>query len=197
SPIATAADGAALIVQTGQDPHLAGLMAQLGRGSPGSPGAGSVPAAVSIAGDPADDAILAPAAAALFAAGALSRPQVLYAERPSRPIDIWREPVFISHPCQRPAGSDEHKGGESAQAGPSRSGPAANGASPVNTSTGGSGTGGSGTGGSGTSGSGTVGSSDIGAVTGVTPWFRCFAEQTERPRIPLPAGDDQPWCVYT
>jgi enediyne polyketide synthase len=40
------------------------------------------------------------AAAALFAAGALERPAALYAGRPSRPLDIWRERTFITSPCQ-------------------------------------------------------------------------------------------------
>ena len=58
---------------------------------------------VSIDGDPADDGSLARAAAALFAAGALTRPELLYPERPTRPIDIWREQIFITNPCQRTA----------------------------------------------------------------------------------------------
>jgi enediyne polyketide synthase len=40
------------------------------------------------------------AAAALFAVGALSRPQALYAGEPARPIDIWRERIFITSPCE-------------------------------------------------------------------------------------------------
>jgi enediyne polyketide synthase len=172
SAITTAADGAALIIQAGGDPHLAAVIAQLGGGSSGSPGDRSVPAAVSIDGDPADDASLAPAAAALFAAGALSKPRVLYAERPGRPIDIWREPVFISHPCQRLPGSEELPRAGSVRAGVGSADPDHSRRT-------------------------AAGSSDIGAVTGVSPWFRCFAEQAKEPGLPLPAGDDQPWRVYT
>ena len=40
------------------------------------------------------------AVAALFAAGALGRPEVLVAGQPARRIDIWREQVFITNPCQ-------------------------------------------------------------------------------------------------
>ena len=39
-------------------------------------------------------------AAALFAAGALGQPQPLFAGSPARPIDIWRDQVFITNPCQ-------------------------------------------------------------------------------------------------
>ena len=97
-----ATEEAALVVLTGQDRSLGRVVAELGMGpvSDGEPG--SPLPAVSIDGDPADDAAVARAAAALFAAGAMSRPEALYAKRPSRPIDIWRDPVFITHPCQRP-----------------------------------------------------------------------------------------------
>src|SRR6266542_3390540 len=44
-------------------------------------------------------------AAALFAAGALGRPGALHAGEPARPIDIWRERVFIASPCEsQPSG---------------------------------------------------------------------------------------------
>jgi enediyne polyketide synthase len=39
-------------------------------------------------------------AAALFAAGALGQPIPLFAGRPARPIDIWRDQAFITNPCQ-------------------------------------------------------------------------------------------------
>ncbi len=39
-------------------------------------------------------------AAALFAAGALGDPQPLFAGQRARPIDIWREPLFITSPCE-------------------------------------------------------------------------------------------------
>ncbi|HEY3907834.1 MAG TPA: beta-ketoacyl synthase N-terminal-like domain-containing protein [Streptosporangiaceae bacterium] len=94
--------GATLLLQTGRDRDLIRAIGQLG--SVGGSGAGQrrrVPV-VSI-DDPADDGSLARAAAALFAAGALTRPELLYPERPTRPIDIWREQVFITNPCQRTA----------------------------------------------------------------------------------------------
>ena len=66
--------------------------------------------AVSLAGgvdDPAgrapgtgDGRTAARAAAALFAAGALGMPRALYIREPARPIDIWRERIFIVSPCQ-------------------------------------------------------------------------------------------------
>jgi enediyne polyketide synthase len=39
-------------------------------------------------------------AAALFAAGALGDPQPLFAGQRARPIDIWREQVFLTSPCE-------------------------------------------------------------------------------------------------
>ena len=39
-------------------------------------------------------------AAALFAAGALGDPGPLFAGQHARPIDIWREPVFLTSPCE-------------------------------------------------------------------------------------------------
>jgi enediyne polyketide synthase len=47
--------------------------------------------------DPRDAARVA---AALFAAGALGDPEPLFAGLHARPIDIWREPVFITSPCE-------------------------------------------------------------------------------------------------
>ena len=100
--IAAAAEGVALLVQTGQDRTLARAVAEVGLRPVTDGGPGSPPPAVSIDGDPSDDASIARAAAALFAVGAMTRPDGLYAKRPSRPIDIWHDPVFITHPCQRP-----------------------------------------------------------------------------------------------
>jgi enediyne polyketide synthase len=48
----------------------------------------------------ADPVNLARVAAALFAAGALGDPQPLFAGQHARPIDIWREPVFLASPCE-------------------------------------------------------------------------------------------------
>src|ERR1019366_7135899 len=56
--------------------------------------------AVSLAAGPDDNRDAARAAAALFAAGALTEPAPLFAGRPVRPIDIWREQIFITNPSQ-------------------------------------------------------------------------------------------------
>ncbi|MDR2986021.1 MAG: SDR family NAD(P)-dependent oxidoreductase, partial [Nocardiopsaceae bacterium] len=101
--ILKAAEDAVLVMRTGEDPTVARLVAALGMspvsdGQPGSP-----QPTVCIDGDPAEDDIGSSAAAALFAAGAMTKPEALYAACPSRPIDIWRDPVFIEHPCQRSA----------------------------------------------------------------------------------------------
>ncbi|MGW2420112.1 SDR family NAD(P)-dependent oxidoreductase [Streptomyces sp. NPDC001709] len=42
-------------------------------------------------------------AAALFACGALASAEALFEGRESRPVDPWRERVFIGNPCARPA----------------------------------------------------------------------------------------------
>ncbi len=49
---------------------------------------------------PGDGRAAARAAAALFAAGALGMPRALYLRESARPIDIWRERIFIVSPCQ-------------------------------------------------------------------------------------------------
>jgi enediyne polyketide synthase len=93
--------GATLLLQTGRDRDLTRAIGQLG--GIGGSGAGQrrrVPV-ISIDSDPAEDRSMARAAAALFAAGALTRPELLYPHRPTRPIDIWREQVFITNPSQR------------------------------------------------------------------------------------------------
>ena len=100
--ILKAAEDATLVVQTGQDRPMARVVAELGMSPVGDGAPGSPQLAVTIDGDPADDANLARAAAALFAAGAMAKPDALYAKRPRRPIDIWRDQAFLAHPCQRP-----------------------------------------------------------------------------------------------
>ena len=55
--------------------------------------------ALSLAAGPADDDATAQVAAALFASGAVATLAPLSAARPARPIDIWRERVFIPSPC--------------------------------------------------------------------------------------------------
>ena len=55
--------------------------------------------AISLAAGPADDDAAARAAAALFASGAVATLAPLFEARPARPIDIWRERIFIPSPC--------------------------------------------------------------------------------------------------
>jgi enediyne polyketide synthase len=62
------------------------------------------------AGNP-DDRALAETAAALFAAAAVPDLSTFFADRPARPIDVWRDRVFLSNPCSsiqgpRPAFAD-------------------------------------------------------------------------------------------
>ncbi|HUZ51589.1 MAG TPA: beta-ketoacyl synthase N-terminal-like domain-containing protein [Streptosporangiaceae bacterium] len=204
--IAAAADGAGLLVQTGQDQHLAKALAQVdaaragaaqadtgqastaqagtgqastGQAGTGQAGGGQVSGiggaaglpTVSIDGDPADGGSAAHAAAALFAAGALTRPEGLYARRPSRPVDIWREQVFITHPCESQPAHAEPAAGQS-QPQPAPAEPAVVQAGP-----------------------------DLAKPDdtdgGVAPWFRCYTEREQAPALPVPAGDDRPWRLHT
>ncbi len=96
------AAGASLLLQTAPDRALTRAIGQLSEGT-GQAGQRRKVPVVTIDNDPSDDRHLARAAAALFAAGALTRPELLYAGRPSRPIDIWQQQTFITHPCQTPA----------------------------------------------------------------------------------------------
>jgi enediyne polyketide synthase len=82
-----AAVGASLLLETGPGRVMAKA----------ATGACRVPP-VSLAGGSGADA--AHAAAALFTAGALEKPEAVFTGRPSRPFDIWREPTFITNPCQ-------------------------------------------------------------------------------------------------
>src|SRR6266702_526151 len=81
--------GASLLLETGPGQVLAEAAAVISE----------VPA-ISLGAGAGVDA--ARAAAALFAAGALEHPGRLFAGRPSRPIDIWREQTYITSPCQAP-----------------------------------------------------------------------------------------------
>ena len=87
--IGAGAVGATLMLETGPGSALTTVAADSAK----------VPA-ISLDTGPADPASSATAAAALFAAGALDQPQPLFAGLPARPIDIWRERVFISSPCE-------------------------------------------------------------------------------------------------
>jgi enediyne polyketide synthase len=87
--IATGAIGATLLVETGPGRTLVSAAAEVCR----------VPA-ISLQSGFADPMYGSRVAAALFAAGALGQPKPLFAGRPARPVDIWREQVFITNPCQ-------------------------------------------------------------------------------------------------
>ena len=175
-------------------------MSPVGDGAPGSP-----QLAVTIDGDPADDANLARAAAALFAAGAMAKPDALYAKRPHRPIDIWRDQAFLAHPCQRPVlmpaesrgvaisrhlsvaepESSQTSSAEPSAAEPASAEPAAQG-KPAEATTPAAGL--------------VIAAGDPAAIhtkAGAKPWFRCYAEQTRAPVLPVHAGDDRPWRLYT
>lgn len=99
------AEAADLLVETGPGQSLCAAAAWCSR----------VPA-VSLAGGTdhrtGDDAshgdgrTAARATAALFVAGALGSPAMLYAGEPARPIDIWRERIFIANPCQAQLSGD-------------------------------------------------------------------------------------------
>ncbi len=185
--ILTATKDAVLVVQAGQDQTLARLFTELGT-SPHSDGDPHSPSpAVRIDADPADDAAAARAVAALFVAGAMSKPEALYASRPSRPIDIWRDPEFIGHPWQRPVRVTAPSQPEKAQtattthtapqAPPGPATPALATPAPAFTSGG-----------------------DPAAIhtkAGAKAWFRCYAEASQPPALPVQAGDGRPWRLYT
>jgi enediyne polyketide synthase len=92
--LSTGAVGASLLLETGPGEALAKAASVQC----------DVPAVSLGSGSGADTGVagLARAAAALFATGALPRPALLFAGRPSRPLDIWREQTFITNPCQAP-----------------------------------------------------------------------------------------------
>ncbi|MGO8960740.1 MAG: SDR family NAD(P)-dependent oxidoreductase [Streptosporangiaceae bacterium] len=94
--IGAGAVGASLLLETGPGRQLASAAAEVSR----------VPA-VSLQSGFTDPMSRARAAAALFAVGALGQPQPLFAGMAARPIDIWRDQVFISNPCQVPPQSQE------------------------------------------------------------------------------------------
>jgi enediyne polyketide synthase len=83
----TGADGATLLLETGPGQALSQAASVLCDVPAVSLGSGSGAEVVRVV-------------AALFAAGALQRPAELFAGRPSRPIDIWRERTFLTSPCQ-------------------------------------------------------------------------------------------------
>ena len=86
--IAAGAASATLLLETGPGHGLVATAAELT----------AVPA-ISLKSGLSDPASVARAAAALFAAGAMGDPKALFAGRSARPVDIWREHVFITSPC--------------------------------------------------------------------------------------------------
>lgn len=168
---------ASLLLKSGRDRDLTRAV---GRLDPARPGAGQrrkVPM-VSIDGDPADDRQMARAAAALFAAGALTRASLLYANGQARPIDIWREPVFITSPRQAP------KNPPSQPSAPPRRGlRAAAQPAPLRTPL--------------PKPSESATQQPGPEVAGVAPWYRCYAERSAEPAGSIPVPADGPWRVYT
>lgn len=90
--LAVGAQGATLLVETGPARRLAAAATRVCR----------VPA-IGLDGG-ADRAARVWTGAALFAAGAIGQIQPLFAGQPARPIDIWRDQVFITGPGQAAAG---------------------------------------------------------------------------------------------
>ncbi len=87
--VADGAIGATLLVETGPGRILTSAAAQVAR----------VPA-ISLQSGFTDAENSSTVAAALFASGALGQPKPLFIGRPARPVDIWRDQVFITNPCQ-------------------------------------------------------------------------------------------------
>jgi enediyne polyketide synthase len=88
---AGAAD-ADLLIEAGPGESLSAAAARFGQ----------VPA-ISLVAGAGHDRAAAGAVAALFAVGVLGRPRALHAGQAARPIDIWRERIFIASPCQAPS----------------------------------------------------------------------------------------------
>jgi enediyne polyketide synthase len=189
--LGAAADGADLLVETGPGQTLAALAA----------GCCHVPA-VSLATGRWDDEVSARAAAALFAAGAIASVQPLLTGRPARPIDIWRERVFISDPCEavprtglpEPAATTKARAANpsSRPEGGTRSG------TPGGAAPGAAGHAAPGTPGyAGIMGAAAGGRPDAGgavdSLPGVAPWARCFTETLRPPLRPVPAVGEEPW----
>ncbi len=170
---------------------------------------------------PHDESALV-ASAALFAAGALGRPQALYSGQPARPIDIWRERIFIAapqpasgnEPAGRPAGAQgiappdaRAVAGPRPQAGASPSAAGLRTLLEVSRQTSDPGPSRP------TSPEQAPGAPRHGlrrrepgqvrpgwlaaasSVAGAGPWVRCFAEQLREPSRPARHADDGPWQV--
>lgn len=185
--VRSAAAGASLLLQAGRDRDLTRAIGQLAAPVPG-PGQRRKIAVVCIDGDPADNGCLARAAAALFAAGALTKADLLYAASPARPIDIWREQVFITHPCQTPIAlphsprpspvTTQGRSPAAPKRSPNRtpvSDPAPACVEPATVEP-------------------PLGQPE---VSGVAPWFRCYTEQIAEPADSITGPGGGPWRVYT
>jgi enediyne polyketide synthase len=195
--------GATLLVETGPGRLLAATAARACR--------------VPTVGCADDDG--AWACAALFAAGAIGEVQPLFAGRPARPIDLWRDQVFITdaspaaQPGEYPADQPDdnqtaagRRGGERrpaplaavpAQAGASPPGaPAAEGQAAVESAQAGE----PAPAGRLASVPGTAEAERTapaaGGPAGVAPWARCFTEELG-PAADSPAeDDDRPWRTH-
>lgn len=167
---------AAVLLGTGLDRQLASALGHLDRVLTVS------------AVDPAADRHLARAAAALFAAGALTRPAALYSRRPSRPFDLWHDQVFGGRPsggsapyrsqASPPGQPDQHSSA------PPRARHARAGQLP----------------GTARQSSHRAGQPHRGGLAwsaGLGPWVRCYAEQPGRAVTQATVADDRPWNVLT
>ncbi len=226
--VAAGAAGASLLVEIGPGRALLAAADRVCRvpavcipaGQHGDGAAGGT--ADGAAGDAADgtvDGEAALAAAALFAAGALADARPLFAGRPARPIDIWRDRIFVTSPCQAPPrqqadtepATPESPATESPvtaaqQAAAARLPAAAAAARPVTTASrpaAASSTAAvspdvtpsvTGPVAAPTSSSSTASAAGrAGPVPGVSPWARCYVEHLRSPQRPVLPADDRPW----
>jgi len=163
-----AAADADLLVETGPGQALAALAA----------GCCDVPA-VSLAAGRGDGAAYARAAAALFAAGAITGLEPLLAGRPARPVDIWRERIFITNTREPPPAEIPGPIGEPGQCAMARLTTGAMAHSPGAAEPGQTAT--------------PAAAADTSAFPGVAPWARCFTETLRPPRRPVVPVEEEPW----
>ncbi len=191
--LAGLAGEADLLVDTGPGQAMAAIAA----------GCSEVPA-VSLAAGPGSPAAQE-SAAALFAVGAIASLGPLLAGRPSRPIDIGRERVFITNPyalaTAELAGREEPAAGES-PAGAAilaraarlagigdppgeRDLPGDAAADPADPA------------GPGAGADLPPGDRDAEVIPGVGPWVRCFTEELRAPGAPVLPVDEEPWQLHS
>ncbi len=213
--LAKADEAADLLVDTGPGQAMAALAAGCSEvpavslaAGPGSLAAGPGSLATGPGSLPAQDAAaVQDAAAALFAAGTIASLSPLLAGRPSRPIDIGRERIFITNPyalataelarLTEPEEPEEPAGGArpaspaivTRAAGLAGAGDADGGAEDP------------------AGGADAVAGprrqaetqpspQDAEAIPGVAPWVRCFTEELRAPRSPVLPVDEEPWQLY-